>query len=153
MALQNLNLNQLSNLVVHEVEPGEGYARRDILVTGAGATLKMGQLVKRTIAAGSLDQTAAYTPVVFTDDTQLVATNEFAVVFGDKYSAKDSFVTAGSGDTKAVAFVRGEVQLKQGTVKSANAPATDAQMKKVKALLEKQGIVMINQVDALSTLI
>lgn len=152
MALQNLNLNQLSNLVVHEAEPGEGYARRDILVTGGGATLKMGQLVARTIASGSLDQTAAYAPVGWSNDNDLVATNEFAVVFGDKYSAKDSFVTESVGNTKAVAFVRGEVQLKQGTVKSANG-ASDAQMKKVKALLEKQGIVMINQVDALSTLI
>lgn len=152
MALQNLNLNQLSNLVVHEVEPGEGYARRDILVTGGGATLKMGQLVKRAISAGALDQTAAYVPVSYTNDDDLVSTNEFAVVFGDKYSAKDSFVTANSGNTKAVAFVRGEVQLKQGTVKAANG-ASDAQMEKVKALLEKQGIVMINQVDALSTLI
>lgn len=151
MALRDLNLNQLSNLVVHEAEPGEGYARRDILVTGAGATLKMGQLVKRVISAGALDQTAAYVPVdLSVNDNDLVATNEFAVIFGDKYSAKDSFVTAGSGETKAVAFVRGEVQLKQNTVKAANG-ASDAQMKKVKALLEKQGIIMLNQVDALST--
>lgn len=157
-----LNLNSLTNLVVHEVEPNEGYARRDVNLAATlnNVAIPMGTLVFRTIASGQLDQDATYTPVGATNDNALVATNEFAVVFGDRYAAKDSFNTIADGTTAtpAVAFVRGEVQLKEDTVSEANALANRgtgdanqiARMVKVKALLEKQGIILLKS-DAVDT--
>jgi len=157
-----LNLNSLTNLVVHEVEPNEGYARRDINLAGSlnNVAIPMGTLVYRTIASGQLDQDAPYSPVGPTNDNALVVTNEFAVVFGDRYSAKDSFNTIADAvtATPAVAFVRGEVQLKEDTVSEANAltnRGTDdanqiARMVKVRALLEKQGIILLKS-DAVDT--
>src|SRR5690606_17794112 len=122
--------------------------RRSILFADSinNATIPMGKLVCRTKAAGGLDQDAPYDLVdLSSNDTQLVDTNEFAVVFGDGYSAKDSFntTTGTSTETPAVAFVRGEVQLKEETIFAANGvEATDTtERTKIRALLEDQGII------------
>ena len=148
MPLININEDVLSDLVAKEAFPSAGYARRVVNVTGAGAALPMGTIVFRTIASGAVDQAAAYAPVA-TPATQLVATNEFAVVFGDGYGAKKTFTSAGSGNTPAVAFVRGEVQLKDDMILSVNSLTRDsAAHKAAKALLEKQGIIMLTTLGA-----
>ena len=148
MPLININEDVLSDLVAKEAFPSAGYARRVVNVTGGGAALPMGTLVFRTIASGAVDQAAAYAPVTNTG-TQLVATNEFAVVFGDGYGAKKTFTSAAVGNTPAVAFVRGEVQLKDEFVLEANSITRDsAAHKAAKALLEKQGIIMLTTVGA-----
>lgn len=142
MALININEQILSDLVVHEQDPSVGYARRVVNVAGAAATLKLGSVVFRTIASGAVDQSAAYAPLA-TPATELVATNEVAVVFGDGYGFKTSFDTATVGNTKAVAFIRGEVILKDELLLSANSLTRDsAAHKALKALLEKQGIII-----------
>lgn len=141
MAKIDIAENRLSDLVVHEVDPSAGYARRVVALSDTSTDVPMGTVVYRTISSGQLDQDASYAVVTYGDDTKLVATNEFAVVFGDAYSAKDTFTTASSGTTDAVAFVRGEVQLKEGKVQAATG-ASDAQMKKLKALLEAQGVIL-----------
>lgn len=142
MALININEQILSDLVVHEQDPSVGYARRVVNVTGGGAEMPMGRIVFRTIASGAVDQAAAFAPVT-TPATQLVSTNEFAVVFGDGYGFKPTFTSAAVGDTKAVAYVRGEVILKDELLLSVNTITRDsADHKALKALLEKQGIII-----------
>ena len=142
MALININEQILSDLVVHEQDPSVGYARRVVNVAGAGATLKLGTVVFRTIASGAVDQSAAFAPLA-TPATELVGTNELAVVFGDGYGFNPSFDTASVGNTKAVSFVRGEVILKDELLLSANSITRDsAAHKALKALLEKQGIII-----------
>ena len=103
MAFTSRTFFQLSDLVVHEAHPSEGYSRETILVTvGGDTTVTPGTVVYRAKA----DTKAAYAPL--TSNSQLVATNEFAVLFGDRYGAKESWVLK-STDTvaNAVAFVRG----------------------------------------------
>lgn len=142
MALININQKMLSDLVFHEIDPSVGYARRVVNVAGAGAALPMGKLVFRTVASGVVDQAAPFAPVT-APTTQLVAANEVAVVFGDKYGCKDTFTTAGTGNTPAVAFVRGEVQLKDDLLLSQNAITRgSADHKALKAILERQGIII-----------
>lgn len=142
MALITIEQKMLSDLVFHEQDPSVGSARRVVNVTGAGAALPMGSLVFRTIASGAVDQAAAYAPVT-APTTQIVATNELAVVFGDKYGCKETFTTAGSGTTAAVAFVRGEVQLKDDLLLSENTITRgSADHKALKAILERQGIII-----------
>lgn len=144
MALIEINNPMLSDLVVHEVDPSAGYARRVVKVDDNEEDFPMGTLVARTISSGQLDQDAAYDKVDLSSDADLVATNELAVVFGDGYSARDTFTTPSSGNPhNAVAFVRGEVQLKAGKIKDVNG-ATDNQMVKIKALLEAQGIILLD---------
>lgn len=142
MALIQIDETVLSDLVAHEAAPSVGYARRVVKVVGAGAALPMGKLVFRTIASGAVDQDAPYAPVA-TPATELVGTNEFAVVFGDGYGAKKTFTTAGTGNTAAVAFVHGEVVLKDALILEENGVTRGtAAHKAVKALLEKQGIII-----------
>ena len=143
MALININEQILSDLVVHEQDPSVGYARRVVNVAGAAATLKLGSVVFRTIASGAVDQSAAYAPLAPHPAELKLATNEVAVVFGDGYGFKTSFDTATVGNTKAVAFTRGEVILKDELLLSANSLTRDsAAHKALKALLEKQGIII-----------
>lgn len=142
MALININEQILSDLVVHEQDPSVGYARRVVNVAGAGADLPMGTVVFRTIASGAVDQGAAYAPVG-TPATDLVATNELAVVFGDKYGFNPVVTTAAVGNTAAVSYVRGEVILKDELLLSVNEITRDsAAHKALKAMLEKQGIII-----------
>ena len=145
MALIAINNPMLSDLVVHEVDTSAGYAHRMVVLNDDETVFDMGTLVTRTISSGQLDQAAAYSKVDLGSDTDLVATNEFAVVFGDAYSARDEFTTGKAADAphKGVAFVRGEVQLKAGKIQAVNG-ASDAQMVKIKALLEAQGIILLD---------
>lgn len=141
MAFIDMTVGQLSDLVVHEVDPEVGYARRMITVQKAG-DLTMGTLVFRTKAAA---ESSAAAPYAEASTTELSSDNEFAVVFGDVYSCKDKW-TVGASDTavNSVAFVRGEVVLKDKLVMaSINVTSrTDADYLKLKRLLENQGIVI-----------
>lgn len=142
MALINIEQDILTDLVLKEVDPSAGYARRVVNVTST-ADMPMGKLVFRTVASGALDQDAAFAPVT-APTTQLVATNEFAVVFGDKWKAQSVTAGAATGTVQAVSFVRGEVQLKDALILSVNSITRgSADHKAVKALLERQGIIMI----------
>lgn len=141
MALIDIDTTYLSDLVVHEVSPSVGYARRVIALSDTATAFPMGTVVKRTIASGSLDQGAQYAKAAVGD---LVATNEFAVVFGDAYGVKETFTTSGVAGDKAVAFVRGEVILKDELLMKSLSitDRTSADYKALKALLEKQGIII-----------
>lgn len=131
----------LSDLVVHEQDPSVGYARRTIVVQSSDTVpVKFGQLVFRV---KNVSTTAPYAPV--TAAAALVATNEFAVAFGDKYSMQKEWI-AGAAATavNTVAFVKGDVILKDKGILSGVAGMVfgDANYVKMKQLLENQGIII-----------
>ena len=133
----------LSDLVVHEVDPCVGYARKVVNVTVAADTnLKLGAVVFR---AKGTDPDAAYAPL--TAAAALVTTNEFAVVIGDFYGYELSpvLVTAATSPKKITVYQRGLVILKDFTIKDAVkanfAGITDPQFATLKHLLEQQGVL------------
>ena len=103
--------------------------------------------------AKSADLTAAWT--VLASATPLVATNEFAVVYGDHFSFNPSFIprAIAANQYNAVGFVgtSGALQLKEyyikqvakDTVPNGGAALTDAQVETLKGLLEAQGIQVL----------
>lgn len=138
--------NRFSDLVVNEYEPSIGYCRESINVTppAAGAPVLLGTVVFR---AKGLDPAAAYAPVSAALD--LVATNEFAVVIGDEYSFKESYVPNAIqvGEFNSVAYKRGPVILKEYYIKQiaqavGGAALTDAEFITLKELLKDQGIIV-----------
>lgn len=134
---------RFSDLVVKEIDPASAYSRDCINVTpprGASAPLLIGNVVFR---AKSLDPAAAY--AVLSDVSQLVDTNEFAVVFGDEYSFNPSFVpkAIAAGKFNAIAFIRGMVQLKDYYVKENNIAMTAAQLATLSTLLKRQGVILV----------
>lgn len=147
MPFVDTNLNKrLSDLVFHEFDPASGYARECINVTppAASAPVLMGTVVFR---AKSTDPYAAY--AVLSADTQLVSTNEFAVVFGSGYGFDPSFVPFAVQATNfnAVSFKRGPVQLKEYYIKqiaqdAAGAALSDAEFETLRELLKLQGVIV-----------
>jgi hypothetical protein len=138
MPFTPISRTDLSDLVYHELDPSVGYARMDIVVQSA-SPMKMGTLVFRVKNASAL---APYAPV--TAATALVATNEFAVAFGDKYSCKETW-TAGATDTaiNSVAFVSGPIFLKDALIlENLGFEPNATQYATMKQLLQNQGIVL-----------
>ena len=144
---------RFSDLVVHELDPSVGYSRRDLNVTPGSVPVKLGTVVYR---AKSADLTAPY--AVLDSATPLVATNEFAVVYGDHFSFNPSFTprAIAAGRYNAVGFVgtSGALQLKEYYIKQVakspvlegGAALTDAQVETLKGLLEQQGIQVLKTV-------
>jgi len=134
---------RFSDLVLHEVDNASAHSRECVNVTppAASAPLLIGNVVFR---AKGTDPFAAYA-VLTTPATELVDTNEFAVVFGDEYSFNASFVPkAVEADTfNAVAFVRGNVQLKDYFIKENNVALTTAQLNTLNSLLKRQGVILV----------
>lgn len=139
---------RFSDLVVHELDPSVGYGRKSVNVTppaNSGA-VQLGTVVFR---AKGTNPEAAY--AVFSNVSQLVATNEFAVIYGDHFSFNPSFVprAVAAGRFNAVGFVghAGGLQLKELYIKetvTAAVPAiTAAEFESLKELLELQGIVVL----------
>lgn len=133
---------RFSDLVVKEIDPASAYSRDSINVTppDASAPLLIGNVVFR---AKSLDPTAAY--AVLSNVSQLVDTNEFAVVFGDEYSFNPSFVpkAIAAGKFNSIAFIRGMVQLKDYYVKENNIAMTAEQLATLSTLLKRQGVILV----------
>lgn len=150
MPFVSLNRTDLSDLVYHELDPSVGYSRQDINVTppAGGAAVKMGTVVFRAKA----DTNTAATPyAVLSDSAQIVNTNEFAIVFGDHYSCKDSFVprTIVAGQFNAVAFVgkNGALMLKDYLIKAIaqdadGAALSDAEFENLREVLAQQGLLV-----------
>lgn len=135
MAILDLTFRTLGDLVVHEMEPSVGYARKVITLNFAAAgAVPMGTVVAKAAA----DTT--YHRAVVADLT--TAGTQFAVVFGDGYSWKPTFNVAATTDTKAVAFVRDEVILSDYLIKQVNTQFNAAQIETLKGLLEAQGVLV-----------
>lgn len=131
-----------SDLVFHELDPSVGYARECINVTppAASAPVLMGTVVFR---AKSTDPYAPY--AVLTANAAIVETNEFAVVFGNQFGFKASFVpdVVQTTNFNAVSFKRGPVQLKDYYIKMRHIPGITApQFETLREILKKQGIIV-----------
>lgn len=137
---------RLSDLVVWEgFEPSDAFNRRDINVTppAASAPLKLGTIVFR---AKSTDETAAFAVVAAAGDVAL--TNEYAVVFGDFYGYKPSFVPAAiaAGKFNAIAYTSGPMKIKDYLPKAIHSALNATQFAALAQALEKQGIVVLDTV-------
>jgi len=130
-----------SDLVFHELDPSVGYARECINVTppAAAAPVLLGTVVFR---AAGVDPEAAYAVLVNASD--IVATNEFAVVFGNGYGFNPSYVpnAVTAGVFNSVAFKRGPVQLKDYYIKLRHANLNATQFASLKEVLKKQGVIV-----------
>lgn len=134
----------LSDIVVHEVDPCVGYARKVVSVSVASnTTLPLGAVLFR---AKGTDPTVAYS--VVTDATSFVTTNEFAVLIGDHYGYELAplTLTAATSPQKVTVYKRGLVMLKDFTilaaVKQNFAAITDTQFGVLKHLLENQDVLV-----------
>lgn len=140
MALVNRASTQLSDLVLHERDPSVGYAREVVFVDVAADTpVAMGMVAYRAKAATD----TAYT--LLSASSQLVATNEFVVLFGDRYNAKPQGFTLLAADTtdNAVGYVRDNVILKDYLVKQATTGFLNAtQFEGLRHLLKEQGVIL-----------
>ena len=130
-----------SDLVFHELDPSVGYARECINVTppAASAPVQLGTVVFR---AASTDPAAAYAVLVNASD--IVATNEFAVVFGDAFGFNASYVpnAIAAGVFNSVAFKRGPVQLKDYYLKLRQDKLNANEFAILKVVLKKQGVIV-----------
>jgi len=140
MPLVQRGFTQLSDLVVHERDPSVGYAREVVFVDVAADTpVVMGMVAYRAKAATD----TAYT--LMTAAAQLVTTNEFVVLFGDRYCAKPQGFTLLAADTtdNAVGYVRDNVILKDYPIKAATSGFLNAsQFEALRHLLKEQGVIV-----------
>ncbi len=144
MPLVSRPFYQLSDLVLHEKEPNLGTAREVIFVDVASDTpVTLGTVAYRAKAATD----TAYAPL--SAAAQLVTTNEFAVLFGNKYGAKPEGFTLLAADTtdNAVAYVRDNVILKDYLLKqlytTGGSPMlTGPQFEGLRHLLKSQGVIL-----------
>lgn len=139
MALVQRVFNQLSDLVFHEIDPCVGYAREVVFVDVAADTpITMGTVAYRAKAATD----TAYT--LLSSNAQLVTTNEFVVLYGDRYSAQTAGWTLLAADTtdNAVGYVRGMVQLKDQLIKANTSFLNAAQFAALVHLLKAQDVIV-----------
>lgn len=135
---------QLSDLVVHELDPSVGYSRKCVNVTppAASAPVQIGTVAFR---AKSTDVRAPY--AVLTAATAISEDNEFVVLYGDEYSFNPSFVprAIAAGQYNAVGFVghSGGLQLKEYYLKQRHAALSATEFDALKEVLEKQGIIVL----------
>lgn len=134
----------LSDLVVHEFDPSVGYARRVVNVSvTADTTFNLGAVFYR---AKGTDPTVAYS--VVNNSSQLVTTNEFAVMIGDFYGYEIAPVTVllANSPQKLTVYKRGLVVLKDFTVKAAVlanwSGMTDSNFASLCHLLEEQDVLV-----------
>lgn len=134
--------SRLSDLLLHERDGGQavGFSRDSINVTppAASAPVLMGTVVFRT---KTIDNSAAWT--VLAAAGSIVDTNEFAVVFGDHYAFRRTFVPNAivAGEFNALAFTR-SVQLKDYFIKQVHSNLTSTQWELLRGALRKQGILV-----------
>lgn len=132
--------NYLSDLLARDIDPSDGRSRRMVNITVAADTnIPMGTLIYKV---KDLDQNSPY-EIVTDPATQIVEGNTLAVVFGDGVGERLEFTSDPSGTTPAVAFVQGEVILKDRLVLEVNdITRGSAEHTALKALLEDQNIYL-----------
>ena len=140
MPLVSFPFSQLSDLVLHEKDPSVGYAREVVFVDVAADTV----VTPGTVAFRAKGNTEA-PYALLTAAAQLVNANEFIVLFGDRYSAKDSWTLLAADTTdNAVGFVRDNVILKDYLLKQKYVPSvlTLAQFGALVHLLKAQNVIL-----------
>jgi len=138
MAILDLTYRTLGDLVVHELDPSVGYARKVITLNFAAAGDASAVVMGTVVAKASADTT--YHKAVAADLT--TAGTKFAVVFGDRFSWKPSFAITAGQNAQAVAFVRDEVILSDYLIKQVNTQFNAAQIETLKGKLEEQGVLV-----------
>lgn len=152
MPFTPLSRTDLSDLVYHELDPSVGYARSDINVTppAGGGAVAMGTIVFRAKADAN---TAATAYAVLSAAADISVDNEYAVVFGDHYGCKESFVprAIAADQFNAVAFVgkSGAVMLKDYLIKAiaqdaGGANLSDSEFENLREVLSMQGLRVEN---------
>ena len=149
MTMTTLPFNRQSDLVLEEDKNCVRTQRKVISLNLTSAELvKLGQIVYR---AKGTDPTATYSKV--SSSGQIVATNEFAVVFGDRLEFKESFnaPTSGFATTPAIAYTNGfggqlilRSTLPDALLTAAGLSASN--IASLKLLLENQGIFFATDV-------
>ena len=142
MTMQNLPFVRHSDLVKFEGNWGEKLQRKVITLNlSSNEVVTLGQVVYR---AKGTDPTAVYAKV--SASGQIAATNEFAVVFGDKFSYNPSFTADPTTPavTPVIAYTNGFGGLVlKNTLPDAlltTAGLTAPQIASLKLLMENQGI-------------
>lgn len=142
MAFTNIKLlKYASDLVIDHKD--FHFSNEDINITPAGV-LPLGAIVAR--AKGG---TAEAPYAVITAGTDVVDTNEFAVVFGDHHSFRYDFTpkAIAAGKFNAVAIVRGAA-FKEFYIKANYATALGAtDYAKLKQLMAAQGLLILEDVS------
>lgn len=131
----------IGDLIKHEMFPYIGYSREEITVASTpGVTLPMGSLVFRAIA----DTPGNY--AVFSNVSQLVGTNEFAITLGDQLGEVLPLVVPAAGTNKCAAVRRGPIILSDkyvfDTVIANGVALNDTNKANLVHLLKKQGIIL-----------
>lgn len=142
MTMQTLAFVRHSDLVKYEADLGEKIQRKVIkLILSASEAVTLGQVVWRLKGT---DPALGYTKV--TASGHIVAANEFAVVFGDKFSYNPSFTADATTPelTPAVAYTNGYCGLiLRNTLPDALLTAASlsaGNIASLKLLMENQGI-------------
>jgi len=143
MTMTTLPFNRQSDLVLEEDKNCVRTQRKVILLNlTASELVKLGQVVYR---AKGTNPDAPYSKV--SASGQLVTTNEFAVVFGDRLEFKESFLapTSGFATTPAISYTNGfgGQLILRSTLPDALLTAAGlnaANIATLKLLLENQGI-------------
>lgn len=147
MAYTNIVLQKrASDLVVDHDSHNFSNSNANITPPAGGAAIPFGTVVFR--AKGGLPE-AAWTAV--TDDTSLVTTNEFAVVFGNHYGFAADFVprAIAAGKYNAIVIKR-DAGLKEFYLKAVHGTALGADFGQLKELMLAQGLVVLDDVTDLA---
>lgn len=133
-------LKRASDLVVAHLDHNFSNDDANITPPAAGAIIPFGTVVFR---AKGLAKAAPWT--VITDDTSVVATNEFAVVFGDGYGFKADFVPkAIVADRYNSVVIKRDAGLKEYYIKAVHGTALGADFDILKQLMADQGLIVLD---------
>lgn len=147
MAFTNITLQKrASDLVVAHLDHNFSNDDANITPPAASAAIPFGTVVFR---AKGLGKEAAWAAV--TDNTALVTTNEFAVVFGDAYGFKADFVpNAIAADRYNAVVIKRDAGLKEYYIKQVHGTALGADFDVLKQLMADQGLIVLDDVSDLT---
>lgn len=141
MALTEMRIDTLGDLVQHEYEPSTGYCRDVIPVDFASAAnVTVGTLVSMKVGTDS-----AYREFALSDLTD--SATIYAVLIGDHYKVQSGEWAIGTAATTELAYVRGPLILKEWKILQAldevySITPDAGQIATLKAKLKAQGILV-----------
>lgn len=149
MTWTNLNdpIKRPSDLIVNHPDGNYQNDSANITPPAANAIMPLGTIVYR--AKGGAKATAW---TVLDDDTDVVATNDYAVVYGDHYGWKPDFApkAIAAGKYNAIVIARGPVMLKEYYIKKVYKTVLTTKYETLKGLLAAQGLVVLDDISDLT---
>lgn len=132
---------RVSDLLIDHMEGGFNFQGANITPAGV---IKIGTVVFR---AKGIDPVAPYAAVTA---ASLVATNEFAVVYGDHFSYNYSFTpkAIAAGLWNSLVIDKGPAMFKEFYIKQVQSALTKPQFEVLRLLLKNQGLVVIEDINA-----